>query len=79
MATKRLPAIANSAVWEKMTKTRPGIRWDNIVDRVWREIGGSQEEILSVEKVGGHKTGVKEWMERREKPALEKKLEGEEH
>ena len=51
----RLPAIANSAVWEKVTKWRAGIRWDNVVDKVFKEIGGSQEEALSMEERGGQK------------------------
>ena len=50
---KRLPAIADRAVWEKATKGRPGIRSDSVVEKVWKGIGGSQEEILSIEKFAG--------------------------
>ena len=39
----RLPAIATSAVWEKVSKGRAGTMWDNVVDE-WKEIGGHQEE-----------------------------------
>ena len=35
---------------------RQGIRWDSVVQEVWKGIGGNQE-ILSIEKFGGEKTG----------------------
>ena len=54
-----LPAIANSAEWEKVTKGRAGIGWDNVLDLVWMEIGGNQEEILAIEKFGGYATEIK--------------------
>ena len=28
------PAIADRAVWEKVTKGRAGIRWDSVVEKV---------------------------------------------
>ena len=31
MPKKRLPAIADRAGWEKVTKVRAGIRWDSAV------------------------------------------------
>ena len=46
MPEKRLPAIADSAVWEKITKERAGIRWDNVVEKIWKDLGGGQEEVL---------------------------------
>ena len=33
MPKKRLPAIADKAVWEKVTKGRAAIRWDNVYSR----------------------------------------------
>ena len=30
---ERLPAIVDRAVWEKITKGRAGIRWDNVVEK----------------------------------------------
>ena len=30
-----------------------GIRWDNVVGKIWKGLGGDQEEILSIEKFGG--------------------------
>ena len=59
MPEKRLPAIVGNAVWEKITKRRAGIRWDNVVEQIWKDIWGGQEEVLSIEKVGGCKTEVK--------------------
>ena len=54
MPKKRLPAIADKAVWEKVTKGRAAIRWDNVYSRenMEKEIGGTQEGmLLSMEKV----------------------------
>ena len=49
-AKKRLPAKADRAVWEKVTKRRAG-RWDSVVEKVWKDLGGNQEEILPIDKV----------------------------
>ena len=43
----------------KVTKGRAGIRWDSVVEKVWKDIGGNQEEILSIETFAGYKTEVK--------------------
>ena len=40
---KRLPAIADRAVWEKITKGRAGIRWDNVVEKIWKDLGGNKK------------------------------------
>ena len=53
MPEKRLPAIVDRAVWEKITKGRAGIRWDNVVEKTWKDLGGDQEKVLSIEKFGG--------------------------
>ena len=45
MPKKGLPAIAKRTVWEKVTKGRAGIRWDSVVEKVWKDIGGNQEDI----------------------------------
>ena len=60
MPEKRLPAIVDRAVWEKITKGRSAIRWDNVVEKIWKDLGGNQEEVLSEDKFGGYKTEVKE-------------------
>ena len=31
---KRLPAIGDRAVWEKVTNGRAGIRWDNVFEKI---------------------------------------------
>ena len=36
-AKKRLPAIFDRAVWEKITKGRAGISWDNVVEKIWKD------------------------------------------
>ena len=47
------------ALWEKATKGRAGTRWDSVVEKVWKDIGGNQEQILTTEKFAGCKTEVK--------------------
>ena len=59
MPKKRLPAITDRAVLEKDTKGRAEVKWDGVVEKVWKEIGGNQEEILSINKFGGCKAEVK--------------------
>ena len=59
MPEKKLPAVADRAVWEKITTRRAGILWDNVVQKVWEELGRYQD-TLSIEKFGGYKTEVKE-------------------
>ena len=59
MPKKRLPAIADRAVCEKVTKGRAGIRWGSVVEKVWKDIGGNQEETLSVDNFWACKTEVK--------------------
>ena len=76
---KRLPAIADRAVWEKATKGRAGTMWDIVVEKVWKDIGGNQEDILAVEKFAGCKTEIKENIEIRERLALRNKVKEEEH
>ena len=56
MPEKRLPAIVDRAAWQKTTKGRTGKRWNNVVERIWKDLGGDQEEVLSIEKFGGYKT-----------------------
>ena len=71
-----MPAVTDRAVWQKVTKERAGIRWDSVVEKVWKDRGGNQEilsierldrggnqEILSIERFAGYKTEVKEMIE----------------
>ena len=46
MPEKRLLAmLIKFNVWEKVTKGRAGIRWDNVVEKIWKHLGGDQEEV----------------------------------
>ena len=53
MQKQRLPAIAERAVWEKVTRGRAGIRQDSVVEKAWKGIEGNQEEILSIDMFAG--------------------------
>ena len=59
MPEKRLLAIADSAAWEKTAQRRAGIRWENVLEKIWKGLG-DREEVLSIEELGGYKTGVQE-------------------
>ena len=50
-----------------------------MVGNVWKDIGGSEEEMLSIEKFAGYKTEVKERIETRERLALGNKVKEGEH
>ena len=50
---------------------------DNVVEQIWKDIGGDQEEVLSTEKFGGYKTEVKERVEERIRLALRNKVKEE--
>ena len=43
MPKTRLSAIADRAVWEKVTEGRAGIRWDNVVEKVCKDIPGRRK------------------------------------
>ena len=53
---KRLPAIADGAVWKKGKKMRAATRWDSVVEKVWKDVGGNQEEIMSIDNFGRYET-----------------------
>ena len=56
-----MPAIVDRAVWEKITKGRAGTRWDDsVVEKVWKGVGGNQEEAMSVGKFGRYKEEVED-------------------
>ena len=75
MPEKRLPAIVDNSVWEG----RAGIRWDNAVEKIWKDTGGGQEEVVSAEIFGGYKTAVKERIEERERQTLRNTAKEKEH
>ena len=70
--------MADRVVWEQVTKGQAGIRWDSVVENVWNDMGGNQEELLPLEKFAGYKTEVKERIETRGELALRNKVK-EEH
>ena len=39
MPKKRLPATADRAVSEQVTTGRAGIKWESVVEKVWKDIG----------------------------------------
>ena len=78
MPDKRLPATVDRAVREKTTERRTGIRWDNAVEKIWKDLRGDQEEVLSIEKLGGYRGSSKIYqgyiLEERERLALKNKV-----
>ena len=48
MPKKRLPAIADRAVWEKVTKGRAGIKWDSVVEKVSKDRGGKPRSDIMI-------------------------------
>ena len=36
------------------------IKWDSVVEKVWKDIGGDQEEVMSVDKFGRFKKDVRQ-------------------
>ena len=55
MQRKRLPAVVDRAVWKKLRNVQRGMRWDKEVERVWQEIGGNKNEVLSIGESVGYK------------------------
>ena len=43
MQRKRLPDIVDRFVWKKRTNGQAGIRWDEVVENVLKEIGGNKK------------------------------------
>ena len=52
--------IASYSWWhrtEERTEAQAGIGWDREVKKIWQEIGGNQDEILSVRRHERHRIG----------------------
>ena len=60
----------NRASWNKM---------DNVVEKIWKDLGGVKEEVLFTEEFSGYKTEVKEIIEESERLALKVKVKEEKH
>ena len=52
MPKKRLQAIANRPVREKTTKGRAGKRWESVVERGWKDVGGNQGDAVHGKRGG---------------------------
>ena len=80
MPKKRLPAIADRAVLEEVTKVRAGIRWDTVVEKVWKDRGGKQQEVMSVlREVCGVQGWSKRMIDTRERLTPTNKVKEEQH
>ena len=56
------------------------MRWDSVVEKVWKVIGGNREGMVSAEKFGRYKTEeVETRTEIREWPALKNKVKLDKH
>ena len=75
---KRLPAIADRAVREKITRASWN-KWDNTVEKIWKGLEGDPEEVLFIEKFNGYKTKVKARIEEKQRLALKNKEKEEKH
>ena len=71
--------MVDRAVWEKVTIGRAGIRWDSVVEKVWKDLGGNQEKVMSAEKSGRDKTEVEGRIEGWERLALKNKVKSEKY
>ena len=64
---------------EENDEREAGIRWDKVVENVWKDIiGGNKKEILSIEDVGKYKTKVGDMIELRERKSLRQRANEEE-
>ena len=55
MPQKRMPVIADRAVWEKRTKGRSKVRRDSVVEKVWKDTGGKPRKHVPREVWGGRR------------------------
>ena len=68
MPEKRLPAIQLIELYgKKGTRGGAGVRCDSVVEKLWKEKGGNQEEMVPVEKLGYIRQRVKCSIERRDR------------
>ena len=60
-------------------KGRAGLKEDNVVEKVWKELREDQEEVRSIEIFGGYKTEVKARIAKRERLALTNRVKEGKH
>ena len=77
----RLPTVTDRAVWEKVTKGRAGIRWDNVVEKIWKDIRRrkARRDTAVHEQVCGVQDRVKRKDRKRERLVLRNMVKEEEH
>ena len=73
-----MPATVDRAVWEKVVERRAGLRWDSVAEKVWKDIGGNQEEMMPPDKFGRYTAGVEERIDRG-RLSLRNKVKSEKH
>ena len=74
-----VPGIADRAVWEKITKGRAGIRWDNVVETKMEVLRGRPTRGTVYREDWRLQDKVKERIEERERLALRNKMKEEKH
>ena len=71
MPEKRLPAIVDMG---EKTKGGAGIRWNDVVEKIWNDLGRDQEGVLSIDKFGRYKKKEVKSIKERERLALRNKV-----
>ena len=51
--------IVDRAVWEKITKERPGIGWDNVVEKICKGLGETKRYCLERSLAGTRQKKIK--------------------
>ena len=75
-----MPAIADRVVREKATKGRARIRWDSVVEKVWKDVGGTEKRYYPQKRWGVTRQKSKsEDINNVERPALRSKVKEAEH
>ena len=73
-----MPAIVGSAEWENVTKGQTGIRWDSVVEEMWRDIVGNRNEMKPIGEFRGWMIKVRDtiWRTGKEPPRRQEDKEG---
>ena len=48
-----MTAIGDRVLWEKVTRGRAGTRGDSVVEKVWKDIGGTKKRSCPQRSLGG--------------------------
>ena len=74
MPTKRLPAKVDRAVREKVTNGYAGLRKDSVVEKGWKDTGGTQQNDVRRDLWEVRNISRRKMIEIRERPALRNKV-----